>query len=126
MAVRTWIEEVVEFSKVMTNEEFKLILSRTDLECQKCGTCCVIPGLPYVDKLPNVRCQHLKWDNKCELHGEKKPQGCQEFPHMDKEWLCSWRIAPPRVAVWFCHIIRSFWREAYKYYKDVHLIHGGS
>lgn len=119
MAIKTWIEDVEEFSKSMADEEFKLILSRTDLTCRRCGNCCIIPDLPYVDKLPNVRCQYLTDSNLCELHREKKPQGCQDFPYMEKkDWVCSWRLAPPRVSIWFCGIVRAFWLEAWKYLQE--------
>lgn len=119
MTVRTWIEEVEDFSRIMTVEEFELILSRTNLECQKCGTCCIIPKLPFVNKPPNVRCQYLTDDNLCKLHDKDKPQGCQDYPYMEKkDWVCGWKLAPPRVAIWFCGIVRAFWQEAYKYLQE--------
>lgn len=119
MTIRTWIEEVEVFSKTMTDEEFNLILSRTDLTCKQCGTCCVIPHLPYLDKLPHQRCRHLKRNNLCELHEKDKPQPCQDYPYMNKkDWVCGWRLAPPRTAIWFCGIVRAFWLEAYKYLQE--------
>ena len=79
--IETWLEEAVEYSKNIDQQEFQEILSKTDLSCTRCGTCCIIPKLLFVNKPPHTRCQHLRDDNTCAIH-YAKPEPCQNFPYM--------------------------------------------
>jgi len=108
------VEDVADYAKQMTEEEFKGFLEKTDLTCEKCGNCCVIPGLRFLDKPPNEPCKHLTSDRLCSIQ-ENKPVPCTEFPHMQRfDWVVEWKLAPPRVAVQFCVVVRKFWLTVYE------------
>lgn len=116
--IRTWVEDVVEYAEHMTEEEFREFLKATDLTCEQCGTCCVIPDLPFLRKPPHEPCKFLTSDKKCSIH-ENKPFPCIEFPHMQRfDWVVGWKLAPPRVAVQFCGILRKFWLTVYKHIQE--------
>jgi len=112
-----WIDEVAEFAKTMTEVEYKIILGETDLVCERCGTCCIIPDLKYLNKSPGVKCVHLAKGNVCVIHGIK-PKPCIDFPYMSRfEWVVPFKLAPPRQAIEFCKVVKKFWMEAYRHLK---------
>jgi Fe-S-cluster containining protein len=115
-----WIDEVVEFAKIMTEAQFLHILSLTDKYCRGCGTCCITPDLKFLEKPPGKRCEYLTEDNLCKIH-DSKPQPCKDFPYMDNfEWVVKFKLGSPRAVMEFCKILEDFWVKAYGY-----LIAGG-
>lgn len=117
--IETWLEEAIRLAEDISERDYSMVLARADLSCERCGNCCVIPDLAFLNKPPNMKCRFLAEDNRCTLHGEGKPQPCQDFPYMEnRDWVLGWRLAPPRAAIWFCGIVRKFWLSLYGYMKE--------
>ena len=48
------------------------------VECLRCGTCCVAPDNKWLDKALGVRCPHLGEDNACTGY-ERRPEVCRRY-----------------------------------------------
>lgn len=105
----SWVDRLVIIAEVMSIEEFKLILERTDVTCAQCGNCCTSTA---------GRCVYLAEDNKCEIH-QKKPTHCLEFPKVwNFGWMKAWNLGSPSQTMKFCGILRKFWEEAFKFMEE--------
>jgi Fe-S-cluster containining protein len=63
-----------------------------DVECTKCGACCVAPDIAALDKPLGVPCVHLGADDLCTIY-ETRPAVCRSY-RADR--LCADIAAPTR------------------------------
>jgi hypothetical protein len=77
-------EEVEEIRKLikyeLTEEQFEHAKSLTDMNCRKCGQCCIKYEIPKLGKKAGEPCKYLV-DNLCSIH-EDKPDFCKKFPYI--------------------------------------------
>ena len=53
---------------------------RMDMECRRCGACCIALSISSLHKPPGVRCAHLNEDNLCALWGKpERPEVCSAY-----------------------------------------------
>lgn len=115
LEMKEWLEKVIDFSEVMTPDEFRIILSMTDVTCQRCGNCCTSTA---------GRCKYLLGEKvfSCQLHPDK-PTHCLEYPKIwDFDWVTRWRLAPPQQAVQMCCIVAKFWNNAWMFLQEKELV----
>ena len=51
-----------------------------EIECTKCGACCIGADISSLNKPAGVRCPHLTPDNLCALYGDpRRPEVCGRY-----------------------------------------------
>ena len=55
--------------------------------CGGCTMCCKGPGIPEIDKPPNVWCQNCAIGRGCKIYDTRRPQACRDF-------YCLWKVMP--------------------------------
>ena len=91
----------------------------SELECTKCGACCIAPDIAALAKPLGVRCPHLTAANLCAVY-ENRPQICRDYA---ADWLCE-RIAAPTLDERVRKYLEVFGLEAHV--RDVRLVQLGS
>jgi len=109
--MNTWVDRLTLVAELMTIQEFRIILDRTDVTCERCGNCCTSTA---------GRCKYLLGEKifSCQLHPDK-PTHCLEFPKVwNFEWMRGWNLGKPAQTLAFCGILRKFWKQAFEYMKE--------
>lgn len=116
------IDKTIDYAKRYVDEvQFKELIEGIDLNCRKCGQCCIIPAIPKIGKEANKRCQYLTDDNLCTVYTdfEKRPQGCAQWPVLDSHYFMIDRPINEIKWQWnICPIIQEFWERIYKLFGE--------
>lgn len=108
-----WLWQARQFLKrIMRETTFRKVLEMTNLQCRKCGQCCVKFEIPELEKKENERCKYLTEDNLCSIYADR-PKICRDFPKIDDyDYVCEHSI-DLNVKAEVCPILEEFWRNVY-------------